>query len=90
MTKDVPPYVTAAPGADAAGDALFGLNKIGLRRNRFSAETVSALKKAYTMIFRSKDPLKDALARVEAELPPLPEVKHLVEFIRESKRGVMR
>jgi len=31
-----------------------------------------------------------ALARAEAELPPLPEVRHLIAFVRESKRGVLR
>ncbi len=90
VSKDVPPYVTAAPGRQRKGDGLFGLNKIGLKRNRFPEETISALKRAYMMIFRSKDNLKDTLARAEAELPPLPEVKHLVEFVRSSTRGVMR
>jgi len=88
--KDVPPYVTAAPTGHGKGNNLFGLNKIGLKRNGISEETVSVLKKAYSMIFRSTDTLKDSLARVEAELPQLPEVRHLVEFIRGSERGVLR
>ena len=58
--------------------------------NRFSPETIAALKQAFKIIFRAEIPLKDALARAEAELPPLPEVKHLIAFVRESKRGVLR
>jgi UDP-N-acetylglucosamine acyltransferase len=88
--KDIAPYVTAAPGRQRKGEGLFGLNKIGLRRSGMSEEAVSALKKAYTIIFRSKDTLKDALAIVEGEVPQLPEVLHMVEFIRSSTRGVLR
>ncbi len=88
--KDIAPYVTAAPGRQRKGEGLFGLNKIGLRRSGMSEEAVSALKKAYTIIFRSKDTLKDALAKVEGEVPQLPEVRHMVEFIRSSTRGVLR
>jgi len=88
--KDVVPYVTAVPGRQRKGEGLFGLNKIGLRRSGMSEEAVSALKKAYTIIFRSKDTLKDALAKVEGEVPQLPEVRHMVEFIRSSTRGVLR
>ncbi|MEW6719658.1 MAG: acyl-ACP--UDP-N-acetylglucosamine O-acyltransferase [Thermodesulfobacteriota bacterium] len=88
--KDVPPYVMAAPGRQRKGEGLFGLNKIGLQRNRIPEESVAALKKAYTILFRSKQGLKEALAQVEAEVPPLPEVRHLVEFIRASERGVLR
>lgn len=90
VAKDVPPYVMAAPGRQRKGEGLFGLNKIGLRRNRIPEETVAALKKAYTIIFRSKQGLKEALAQAEADVPPLPEVRHLMGFIRSSERGVMR
>jgi UDP-N-acetylglucosamine acyltransferase len=90
VSQDVPPYVTAVVSRPQRGYALYGLNLIGLRRNRFSPETVAALKQAFKIIFRAEVPLKEALARAEAELPPLPEVKHLIAFVRESKRGVLR
>jgi UDP-N-acetylglucosamine acyltransferase len=90
VAQDVPPYVTAVVSRPQRGYALYGLNLVGLRRNRFSPETVAALKQAFKIIFRAEVPLKEALARAEAELPPLPEVKHLIAFVRESKRGVLR
>ncbi|HQU13748.1 MAG TPA: hypothetical protein PKV70_05825, partial [Thermodesulfobacteriota bacterium] len=90
VSQDVPPYVTAVVSRPQRGYALYGLNLIGLRRNRFSPETVAALKQAFKIIFRAEVPLKEALARAEAELPPLPEVRHLIAFVRESKRGVLR
>jgi hypothetical protein len=34
--------------------------------------------------------MSEALSKVDAEVKPLPEVRRLVEFIRSSKRGVLR
>jgi UDP-N-acetylglucosamine acyltransferase len=90
VSQDVPPYVTAAVGRGARGRDLYGLNLIGLKRNNFSEETIAALKTAYRILFRSGIPMDAALAAVEADVPALPEVRHLVAFIRESKRGVHR
>lgn len=88
--RDIPPYVTAAVTRGIKGSGLFGLNLIGLKRNRFPAETISELKKAYRILFRSGLTLQDALARAEAETAPVPEVLHFLDFIRSSKRGVQR
>ena len=87
---DIPPYVTAVVARAQKGRGLYGLNLIGLRRNRFSEETIAELKKAYRILFRSGLPKGEALTRAEAETAPLPEVRHLLEFVRTSKRGVQR
>jgi len=86
VNKDVPPYTTAA-GNHAK---LFGLNLIGLKRRGFSEETIKALKKAYRIIFRSHLLLNVAISQAEAEMENFPEVRHFVQFIKESKRGVCR
>lgn len=87
---DIPPYVTAVVARGQKGRGLYGLNLIGLKRNRFSEETITELKKAYRILFRMGLPLREALSRVESETAPLPEVRHLLEFVRTSKRGVQR
>lgn len=87
---DIPPYVKAVVGRGVKSTGLFGLNQIALKRNGFSQETISGLKKAYRILFRSGLPMSEALTRVEGELPPSPEVRHLLDFIRSSKRGVQR
>jgi UDP-N-acetylglucosamine acyltransferase len=87
---DIPPYVTAVVARSQKGTGLFGLNLIGLKRNRFSEETIAELKKAYRILFRSGLSKGEALSRAEAETAPLPEVRHLLEFVRTSKRGVQR
>ena len=86
VSLDVPPYVSAV-GNRAT---LFGLNSVGLRRHGFDKTRVGMIKKAYTILFRSKLSLKDAIAKVEEEIPESEDVKRMVEFIKGAKRGVCR
>lgn len=88
--QDVPPYVKAVISRPAGSNSLFGLNVIGLERAGFTKETIAVLKKAYRVLFRSGLPMTDALRKVEEEVERIPEVVHLVEFIRASRRGVLR
>jgi len=85
VPKDVPPYVMAA------GNPLrcYGLNTVGLRRRGFSKETELILKRAYRILFRSGLNTRQALERIETELEPIDELRHLVEFIRQSERGII-
>jgi UDP-N-acetylglucosamine acyltransferase len=84
--QDIPPY-TMASGARAK---LYGLNAIGLKRHGFSEETIVTLKKAYKMLFREKRTLRDALNAIKTELPAIPEILHLTEFIAQNQRGICR
>jgi UDP-N-acetylglucosamine acyltransferase len=84
--QDIPPY-TMASGARAK---LFGLNAVGLKRHGFSDAIINDLKKAYKILFREKRTLKDALKKIQEDLPYTDEIKHLVEFIQRNKRGICR
>jgi UDP-N-acetylglucosamine acyltransferase len=66
-----------------------GLNVVGLRRAGFTAPQIGELKKAYTLLYRSKLALNEALDRVSKEIAT-PEALHLVRFVRASKRGICR
>ena len=66
------------------------INKIGLERHGISDEAQTALRHAYKILFREELSVANALLKVEKELPPLPEVQHLVQFIRASERGIIR
>jgi UDP-N-acetylglucosamine acyltransferase len=66
------------------------INKIGLERNGVPAETQAALRQAYKLLFRDALTTAKALAQIESDLPPLPEIQHLVQFIRASERGVTK
>lgn len=84
VRKDVAPYVKAA------GDPLklFGLNSVGLRRRGFSDETRLSIKRAYRLFFQSSLNVTQALEQARAELPDSPELRHFLEFIEASGRGV--
>jgi UDP-N-acetylglucosamine acyltransferase len=84
--QDIPPY-TMASGARAK---LFGLNTIGLKRHGFSEETINNLKKAYKILFREKLTLKEAFKKIQDSIPQSKEINHLIEFIKQNKRGICR
>lgn len=86
IPQDVAPYTLVA-GNPAR---LAGLNRIGLERRGFSPATLSALKQAFRIMFRSRLTVERALARARAELPELPEVTHFLDFFSHSRRGVSR
>jgi UDP-N-acetylglucosamine acyltransferase len=86
VSKDIPPYVIAS--GDRA--KLYGLNLVGLKRRGFGAETLETLKQAYRILFRSHGTLKEALEKIAQELPRIPELDYLVDFINTSQRGITR
>ena len=86
VPKDIPPYVIAS--GDRA--KLYGLNKVGLKRNGFSEATLTALKKTYRIFFRIGLTMNEAIARVRAEVDQLPEVVNFIDFIQSSSRGITR
>ena len=85
-TQDVPPFMTA----DGNPMSVHGLNSIGIQRRGISEPTAVALKTAYRILYRENLTAKAALAKIEAEVEQLPEVAHLVAFVRASERGITR
>jgi len=84
--QDIPPYMVAS-GARAK---LFGPNTIGLKRHGFSDTTINTIKKAYKILFREKRTLKEAIKKIQEDLPASDEIRHLIEFIEKNKRGICR
>lgn len=84
VPQDVPPYCRSA-GNDPK---LYGLNSVGLQRRGFAESTRAALKTAYRTLFHSSLNVSQGLDRIEAEIRGIPEVDHLVAFIRASERGI--
>jgi len=86
-TQDVLPYVKTVGNRPAK---TYGVNTIGLERKGFSKDAIEAINRAYRILVRSKLRLEEALARIEAELALYPETRYFAEFVRGSKRGVIR
>ena len=86
VVQDVPPFMLA----DGNPAETRTINKVGLERNGLSDDAQTALKHAYKILFRDGLTITNALTRIEAELPCLPELLHLVRFIRTSERGISK
>jgi UDP-N-acetylglucosamine acyltransferase len=84
--QDVVPYMIA--GEEPL--KIFGINQIGLERTGFSKETIELLKKAHKVIFRNNLTLKEAVQALSTDFPPTEEIKHLIEFLNSSTRGIVR
>ena len=86
VVQDVPPFMLA----DGNPAETRTINKIGLERNGVLEETQNALRAAFKLLFREGLTIPNALVRIEAELPQVPEIRHLVQFVRTSERGISK
>ena len=86
VNKDIPPY--ALCGRDPI--CFAGINIVGLRRRGFDSDTVRTIRDIYDTIYYQGNNVSDALAKVEAGFPDTPEKLEIVNFIRNSKRGIVR
>jgi UDP-N-acetylglucosamine acyltransferase len=84
VSQDIAPYTLGA----GRPYRIAGLNLVGLKRHGFSLETRKALTGAFRLLFRNDLLLQEALLKIEKEIEPIPEVLHLLEFCRASKRGI--
>lgn len=86
VVQDVPPFMLA----DGNPAETRTINKVGMERNGIPEESQSALRQAYKLLFREGLTIPNALARIAQELPPVPELLHLIEFVRTSERGISK
>lgn len=86
VVQDVPPYMLA----DGNPATTRTINKVGLERRGVSEETQALLKQAYKILFREGLTNANALTKIEAEIPRVPEIDHLVQFARTSQRGLSK
>jgi UDP-N-acetylglucosamine acyltransferase len=86
VVQDVVPF-TITDGNPAATRTL---NKVGMQRNGVAEDSQTALRQAYKILFREGLTIAKAIELMEKDLPASPEVKHLIEFIRGSERGITR
>jgi UDP-N-acetylglucosamine acyltransferase len=86
LSKDVPPYITVR--SDTSSYA--GLNRIGLERRGFTKEQLDNLTQTCRLLFQSGMNYHNACNEVEAQVEATPERDKLLEFIRNSQRGVIK
>ena len=86
VNKDVPPYVIAAHDPIA----FCGINSIGLNRRGYTPEQIHTIQEVYRLIFNGGMNTSQALVYVEANIPASPERDYILNFIKNSPRGILK
>lgn len=84
LNRDLPPYLMASGNYATT----HGLNKEGLKRRKFSDDSIKALHKSYKLLVRSKHSRNENLGEAAKLAEQFPEVQRFMDFITESKRGI--
>jgi len=86
VRKDVPPYTKA--GREPL--SYVGINSVGLRRRGFTSEKINEIQDIYRTIFLKKYNISRALEIIETEREATEIRDEIIDFIRNSNRGVMK
>jgi UDP-N-acetylglucosamine acyltransferase len=86
VRKDVPPYVKAA----REPLSYVGINSVGLRRRGFGSEKIREIQNIYRILYQKNYNNSQAVQIIEAEMEATPERDEILQFIRDSQRGIMK
>lgn len=86
VVHDVPAFVRSA-GSPAEPH---GINSIGMRRHGYSDAEISAVKKAYRTLYRSKMRLAEAKEVIREQADSSPAVAAMLASLDSAKRGIIR
>ncbi|MCC5945195.1 MAG: acyl-ACP--UDP-N-acetylglucosamine O-acyltransferase [Bernardetiaceae bacterium] len=86
VRTEVPPYVLAGHNPISYS----GVNIVGLRRRGFDSGQIERIKEIYRYLFQSGLNYGKAIEAIEAQTPDSPERKHILEFVKASKRGIIK
>ncbi|WP_158979172.1 acyl-ACP--UDP-N-acetylglucosamine O-acyltransferase [Cellulophaga sp. L1A9] len=86
VRKDVPPYVKAA----REPLSYVGINSVGLRRRGIPSEKIREVQNIYRILYQKNYNNSQAVQIIEAEMEATPERDEILQFIRDSQRGIMK
>ncbi len=86
VRKNVPPFTKAA----REPLSYIGVNAVGLRRRDFSNEAINQIQDIYRVLFVQNNNLKKGLEEIERDMPESEVKTHILDFIKNSPRGLMR
>jgi len=86
VRKDVPPYVKAA----REPLSYVGINSIGLRRRGIASDKIREIQNIYRILYQKNYNNTQAVQIIEAEMEATPERDEILQFIRDSQRGIMK
>ncbi len=86
VRKDIPPYTKAAKEPIQ----FVGINSIGLRRRGYKTEKIREIQNIFRIIYQKNYNTTQAIEKVEAEMEATRERDAIIQFIKNSKRGIMK
>jgi UDP-N-acetylglucosamine acyltransferase len=86
VRKDVPPFVKGA----REPMSYVGINSIGLRRRGFKSEKIREIQNIYRILYQKSYNNTQASRLIEAEMEATNERDEILQFIKNSKRGIMK
>jgi UDP-N-acetylglucosamine acyltransferase len=86
IVQDVPPYFIA----DGNPAAMRAVNAVGLQRQGYSTEQITEIRTAYRILYDKTLNTTQAVDRLDADFPDAPAIRVLIDFVRSSKRGIIR
>jgi UDP-N-acetylglucosamine acyltransferase len=86
VSKDVPAYVTVS-GQPAEAKTV---NVEGLRRRGFSSEAITAIRRAYKVIYRQGLTVDAALTQLKEMAEGQAEIELMIASLQSSNRGIVR
>ena len=86
VNKDIPPYIIAA----REPIQYCGINSIGLNRRGFTREQINTVQDVYRFVYSPLYNTTQALQHAEEELPQSAERDLILDFIKQSPRGIVK
>lgn len=86
VRKDIPPFTKAAKEPIQ----FVGINSIGLRRRGYKNEKIREIQDIFRIIYQKNYNTTQAIEKVEAEMEATKERDAIIQFIKNSKRGIMK
>jgi len=86
VRKNIPPYIKAA----REPLSYIGVNSIGLRRRGFLQDRIQRIEDIYRTLYIQNANMSQALKVADVEFPACEEKDFVLDFIRESDKGIIR
>ncbi len=86
ITQDVPPFVMVG----GRPTRPHGINSVGMERIGSTPEVTQQIRRAYKILYKSTLKLEDAIDAMEEIAGECTELSHMVNFLRNVTRGILR
>ena len=84
--KDIPPFIVAAKEPTT----YYGVNSFIMSHEGFCEKVIKHISHAYRIIFQGNSSLTDALLMIKDQVPMSKEIQHIIDFVGESKLGIVK